>query len=414
MSTFNKVKLQLFFLLGLPALGGLLIFKFGLVGLFIYLFLGVIWCWEVYVFAQYRFCRQEEFVNVLQAAAATQMPMEAMLRAYLEDRPRDGGYHGWVFFLMLFVFPGYFLIHRGRSFDSQLMLVLALLDHGVPLDRALRFVPQVVSRQTALAVTVGQLTGQLPQALRQMPEQRSKSPWLELAPRLIYPLLVLVVLAANVAFLAVFIIPKFEKIFADFKMRVPDVTNSFFGLSGWLTHHSWIVPNLVLFLLLLINVEIFDSRAKWHTPIIGRIYRMHARGQFLQTLGIMMDSGKPLPEILAGINESGLLPKAIAVRSQRLAADISRGEPLAESLTKHGLSTASLGSLIAAAERARNLPWALRELGETLIRRSARLSHRLAMILFPLAIFACASLVGLFAVAMFSPLTALLRGMMGG
>ncbi len=177
MSTLNKVLLQMFFLLGLPALGGFLIFKFGMVGLFIYLFLGVIWCWEVFVFTHYRFCRQEEFVNVLQAAAATPDADGSDVAGLPRGpSPRRAVTMAGFSCCMLFVFPGYFLIHRGRSFDSQVMLVLALLDHGVPLDRALRFVPQVVSRQTALAVTVGQFTGQLPQALRQLPEQRWKSP----------------------------------------------------------------------------------------------------------------------------------------------------------------------------------------------------------------------------------------------
>ncbi len=222
-------------------------------------------------------------------------------------------------------------------------------------------------------------------------------------------------LAANVAFLMVFIIPKFEKIFADFNMRVPEVTEFVLRLER-LAHAPPLdrpQPGAA--------PPVGDQRARFSIrgPNGTRrswamLYRMHARGQFLQTLGLMMESGKPLPEILDNVNDSGLLPKAIAVRTRRLASDIARGEPLAESLAKNGLLTAYSGGLVAAAERARNLPWALRELGETLVRRSARISHRLAMVLFPLAIFACASLVALFAVAMFSPLTALLRGMTGG
>ena len=410
MSSLNRLLLQVFFLVVLPGLGGLLIFKFGLVGLFIYLFVGVLWCWEAYVFTHYRYCRREEFLSVLRTAATTQMPMEAMLRAYLDDRPRD--HRAWVYVALFFVFPGYFLIHRSRSFDSQLLLVLALLDHGVPLSQALRFVPRVVSRQTALAVTVGQCTGQLPQALGQIPTPRS--PWLELAPRLIYPLLVIAVLCANAAFLTVFITPKFEKIFADFHMRLPALSSSLILSGKTISDHAWIIPNLLALLVILINLLIFDSRAKWHAPLLGRVYRMHTRGQFLQTLGLMMDSGKPLPEILGVVNQTGILPRVIEERSRRLALEISHGAPLAETLAKCGLATPSASGLIASAERAGNLPWALRELGAAMMRRAARITYRLAMLLFPLAVFACAGLVALLAVAMFSPLTGLLRGMTGG
>src|SRR5262249_9801728 len=154
--------------------------------------------------------------QLLQTAAATQTPVEKVLRAYLEGRPRETWYQFWVATLMIFVFPGFYGIHRARSFDAQLALVLNLLENGVTLDRALRFVPGVVSRHTALATAVGQFGGQLPQALRHLPDRRAAAPWIDLAPRLLYPLLVLAVLVTNVSFLMVFIVPRFEKIFEDF------------------------------------------------------------------------------------------------------------------------------------------------------------------------------------------------------
>jgi type II secretory pathway component PulF len=412
-NTAKILLLEAWYFIGLPIMGWMLVAAFGQAGAFLYLFLFVIWCWELFAFANYRYCRQEEFVHLLQTAAATQAPVEAALRAYLEDRPREQWYRFWVVCLLFFVFPGYYWIHRRRSFDSRIILVLALLENGVSLAQALRYVPGVVSRQTALAVTVGQFSGRLTQALTHLPDRQSASPWLELAPRLLYPLSILAVLIGNVAFMTIFLIPRYEKMFEDFHLRLPAATDSLIASTRLFLRSPWIVPLVWLLSVILINVLLFSSRARWYCPLLGRLYRMYSRGQFLQTLGVMLETGKPLPEILDNVHESGLLAKAVDIRAERLAADLSEGRPLAESLARHGLATRSLLGLIGAAERAQNLPWALQELGATLVRRSARLSYRISMVVFPLTIFACACLIGFVAVAMFSPLVKIMEGMHG-
>ena len=48
-----------------------------------------LWAWEWYAFLQYRHCRQEEFLFLVQTAAQTQAPLEQVLAAYLADRPRE-------------------------------------------------------------------------------------------------------------------------------------------------------------------------------------------------------------------------------------------------------------------------------------------------------------------------------------
>src|ERR1022692_3259123 len=100
------LELGCFFSLPLLATG--LVMICGHAGLLIFLFLFLLWAWEGFAFTHYRFCRQEEFLHVLQAAANTQAPIESMLATYLEGRPREPVYRG---ILLLFVFPGYQWIH---------------------------------------------------------------------------------------------------------------------------------------------------------------------------------------------------------------------------------------------------------------------------------------------------------------
>ena len=69
------------------------------------------------------------------------------------------------------------------------------------------------------------------QALHRLTERRLAPQWLDLAPRFAYPLLLLFVLVNTVLFLVIFIIPKFEKIFMEFKLKLPVVTETLIAAS---------------------------------------------------------------------------------------------------------------------------------------------------------------------------------------
>jgi len=407
MKTWLKALLiQLWFFIAFPFIGAGLIFAFGVVGVYLNVVLFCLWCWQLFAFNHYRFCRQEEFVYVLKTATATQAPIESVLRAYLHDRPREHLYRA---ILLTFVFPGYYWIHLQRSFDVRLTRLADMLDGGVPIDKALSRVPGVVPNEVALAVAVGQYTGKLDSALKRVSERRDSPQWAEWM-RLLYPLLILAIMASVTMFMMVFIIPKFEKIFLDFKMKLPYATELLIAASRWFTKYSFVPMMFWLALVAAVNGFLVSSRVKWYLPPVSYFYRMNQRGRFLQTLGSMLESGKPVPEILEYVVESGFLPTVLKWRVERLALDLVDGQPMADSLVRHGLMSSSMKALVISAEKARNLPWALQELGESEVRRGARLSNRLSVVLFPLAVFACSILIGSVAYAMFVPLTELIEG----
>jgi type II secretory pathway component PulF len=413
MSLRAVIFLQLWFFLGIPMLGALLTWAFGVLGVFLQNFLFLLWCWELFAFFHYRHCRQEEFLSVLQMAAKAQAPLERVLWAYVLERPHQGLYMHLVSLLTFFVFPGFFWHHWQHRFDARVRRLVDMLEDGVPLERALGRVPGVVSREVGLAIAVGQFTGKLAQSLHHLPDRRLKSQWLDLVPRLAYPFFILCTLVTVISFMMIFIVPKFQKIFSDMNLNLPWLTELLIASSNWFAFSNVLFPLLLLLGLIALNVLLFSSRARWRFPLLGRLYRMYARGQFLQVLGLMLETKKPLPEILDCVLDSELLPKVVAVRAAELAQALDQGEPLAPSLVESGLAPASVQGLIVSAEKAQNLPWALQELGDTLARRSARLSYWLAMSFFPLGIVACACLVALFALGMFLPLVKLMESLHG-
>ncbi|MSU77042.1 MAG: hypothetical protein EXS16_02990 [Gemmataceae bacterium] len=410
MNTWYKlVLLQFWFFIALPICGGVLVGVLGPAGVPIYALLFWLWCWEIIAYLNYRAARQLEFVSLLQAAGANNLPLEAFLQAYLDDRPHKDMYRFWTGVLLFFVFPGYYWIHRQRSFDKRLERLVWMLQSGIPLDLAIAAVPGIVPRETALAVAVGQFTDDLPESLRRLPDRQLTTVWVDLLVRLGYPLFIMIQLVGIVSFLSVFIMPKFEKIFMDFKLRLPFLTELFMSISRFGTRYWWLEAFAMFMVLVAFNLFLFISHVRWHFPFLGGFYRSYLRGEFLILLGQMLESRKPLPEILNRVLHSQLLPAVMQVRVRGLRNDIAQGKSLPESLYRNGLATQSMQALIVSAEKANNLTWALREIGDSQSRHAARTLHRLALIALPIAILLCAVVVGFVAVSMFTPLLSIIE-----
>src|SRR4051812_44672033 len=116
MPALKTLLLQAWFFLGLPLLGAVLVYAFKIPGLFLFLLLAVLWVYEWFAYSHYSFCRQQELLQVFNTAEATQAPVEKLLRAYWEDRPRNVGYRFLSSIVMFFIFPGYYWIHMMQGF----------------------------------------------------------------------------------------------------------------------------------------------------------------------------------------------------------------------------------------------------------------------------------------------------------
>ncbi len=407
-STLYKILFLAAWFLATNLLAALLLVTLPALGVFVILLLCMFWCWQVFAEFHYEHARKQDFLHVLRAAAETQAPIEQVLHAYLSDRPRRGTQHAWLHPLLCGAFPGFYWDHPLDHFDDELQRLVELLERGTTLDRALECVTGLVSRETAMAITVGQFGGSLPQALKRLPDRQRSAQMLDMATRCAYPFMILFLMVLIVGFIMIFIIPKFEKIFQEFHLKLPLTTEFLIAASGWFVEYWYVAAFVGWNGLLLFSLVLFSSETRWYCPLAGRLYRMDARGRFFQVLGLMLESGKPLPEILDRVLASRLFPSVVRTRVDRLVRDLVQGQPLAESLARHQLATESMQGLIASAEKAQNLPWAMQELGATLMRRCAMLTYRIGMVVFPLAVFVCACLVGGIVVAMFMPLTHLI------
>jgi type II secretory pathway component PulF len=386
--------------------------RVGYGGLLVLLVVGTAYGWMLFAFLHYRHCRQEEFVQVLAAAAEAGAPLAPAIRAYLHDRPHGTLREAMVAVLLCFVFPGYYWIwYRNTNYDRKVARVAELLEEGHALPEALESTPGVASREMLLAATLGHDTGRLADSLRSLQNparSRLTTLWLEVVPRLGYPLFLLLFITILLTFWIIFIVPRFERIFRDFDMTFPEVTQQTMVLGHLALNFGWTLVLAVPFLVALLVLLLASPTFRWHFPLIGYVYAEYVRSQILQALAFLLKTGKPAPEALDMLASSDALVGGARDRLEEVCHQVEQGEPLADSLRDGRLLPRAMVPLLRTAERAGNLSWALGELADLLAQRAARRIQRLSLVLFPVPVVGVGLLVGVIVLGIFMPLIAMI------
>jgi general secretion pathway protein F len=400
---------------GLAALFLLVVISVGLYmrGLYpgyVLLFIVVVYYgWVLFAYLHYREGRQDEFLHLLTTAVEAELPLGPALWSYLKDRPRSLQREVWVAMLLFFVFPGYYWIwHRRHSFDAKVATLASYLDMGVSLPAALRAVRGVVSKDTLLAVTIGESTGQLLTALRGVTQNRLATIWLQVIARAIYPVVIVCFTLGVVGFWVNFIETRMERICLDFKLSMPEASDRLVQAWKFVEDNQ---DNLALAFLIIVAVVVLIAASpvlRWYLPFVSRLQRTYTRARVLKMLSLLVAADKPIPEALKLLADSGRFAPIVRWQLRRAYRLAMNGMPLAECLRKRSLLTRRMVPLITASERVQNLPWALSALGDTLAGRTMRTVQRLSLALNPVIVVALGCMVVFVVLGMYMPVVELL------
>jgi type II secretory pathway component PulF len=379
--------LAYFGLLGRVVIGMLLFFVLvGLMGPF-----GLVW-WMIalYVLVEavrnYRATQQYGLLWLLTVSAERSMPLTTAIEAFARER-------------------------RG-SYSRRAKRLAALLSSGVPLPDALDCCPGLLPAQAVPLVRVGYETGTLAAALRQAATHGDfqKPVWAALTGKISYLLLVPMFGAGILVFIMIKIIPSFFKIFKDFGIPLPAMTQLLVEVSNGFVYYWYLcLPFYLLALWLLIHtVARYFGWSQWDPPGIARLMRRLDSARILDTLALVAHQQRPLSEGIAALAQSYPKPD-IRRRLRRAMGDIQAGGDWCESFRRHDLIRRPELAILQAAQRVGNLPWALHEMADSARRRLAYRVQAIVQFLFPPIVICMGMIVMFIVVALFLPLIALIQ-----
>ncbi len=253
------------------------------------------------------------------------------------------------------------------ALQALLQQVLDDVKGGAPLSRALARHGALFGEFHVQMVRAGEAAGQLPATLERLTEQLTRAAALRegVLSALTYPAILLAVALLSLVCMIGFVVPQFEKLFADMGEALPLATRAVLALS----HHArdWGLAWLAALLAAGLGFSAWRrtpaGRLRWQQallrlPLLGPLLHSLHLGLFARTLGTLAGSGVPLlaaldiavdtvtslplRRALGGM----LMPVKSGMRLAQAMADTRQFEALAVNLVRVGEETGRLGPML--------------------------------------------------------------------
>ncbi|MDD0842152.1 type II secretion system F family protein [Pseudomonas sp. Gutcm_11s] len=312
--------------------------------------------------------------------------------------------------------------HRNQYFREVLQEVRADLEGGVSMAVALHAHPKVFGTLFISMISVGENTGQLDQAFRQLSSylelERETRKRIKQATR--YPLFVMAAMGVALVVINLFVIPAFAKVFEQFHAQLPWPTRVLIGTSQFFQDFWWLmllafVGGLYAFFKW---AETDAGALKWDAtklrlPIVGGIFERIALARFTRTFAMMYKAGVPLLQTLS-INSASVGNRHIGQAILGMREGVERGEALTRTASASGLFTPLVLQMMAVGEETGALDDLFVEVADFYEQEVDYDLKQLASAIEPILIVAMGLMVLILALGVFLPMWELASVAKGG
>lgn len=310
---------------------------------------------------------------------------------------------------------------------SVLTGVAEEVEGGNSLSESMAKYPKAFDHLYVKMVNAGEIGGVLDLILQRLAEFMEKSQRLKrkIKGALVYPVVVVAIAVIILTFIMVFIIPKFQDIFADFEVELPGLTLWLMDTSAWMagTKPGMQFPGAILVVLggpaLWIGYKLLrktppgratiDILLLW-TPIFGKLIRKTTIARFTRTLGTLIGAGVPILEavtITAETSGNYVYEKAL----KKVHDSIREGESFAGPLRESKTCDAIVVNMIDVGEETGDMDAMLMKIADNYDEEVDVAVESLVSLLEPLMVVVLGGMVGTIVVAMFLPMVKMIESL---
>jgi type IV pilus assembly protein PilC len=218
------------------------------------------------------------------------------------------------------------------------------LENGETFSSALAKYGTVFGPVMVNQIKVGEHSGTLGETLTAIARHCEDANRLrsEVVKKLAYPVLLVVMGTAVIAFLLTYVIPVFKKTYDDAHITLPFITKVLIAVGGFAQSYGLIILGLIA--VAVVAVKQLRKRPEFaykmdaailDAPVFGHWLRDIAVLQLMETLGSLMDAGYNLAEALGEAGQA-VGNRAIRQSVRDLQNAIRRGEKFSRELERHG------------------------------------------------------------------------------
>ncbi len=193
-------------------------------------------------------------------------------------------------------------------------------------------------------IRAGEAGGALETVLKRLNEflERSQALRETVTSALIYPIILLTVSALSVIILLTFVVPQFQRLFADAGKALPLATQIVIAVGEGFRHYWWAGLIVIGLIVMVVRQQLSqpESRARWdrwvlRLPLFGDLIAKVETARLSRTLGTLLGNGVSLLNALAIVRET-LSNQVLAAALGEVAEHAKTGRGLAEPLQEAG------------------------------------------------------------------------------
>ena len=287
------------------------------------------------------------------------------------------------------------------------------IEAGGSFSAALSKFPQSFNNMIVQQITLAERTGDLGKSLKEIAKQVEEGNDLrkKVIRRLSYPAVLIFAGGAVSTFMLVFVVPQYEKTYAESGAELPGITKVMLTLGHLLTNYGWalpLVPVAMLFGLKAVrrspDLSLAFDRWLLRLPIVGKLLRNVAAYEFISVFGNLLDSGFTVAEALR-VGGEATRNRAVRQRILMIYTAVVAGARLSTEIKKHsGLFPAMVRQLMSVGEKQGDLRFAIGHMRDHLRKEIERTTAAMVGTIEPVATIGLASVIGGIVLAIYLPM----------
>lgn len=235
---------------------------------------------------------------------------------------------------------------ENAHFKQVIAEIAEKIEGGSSFSEALGTYKDLFDASQIGMVESGEATGQLNQTLIQIATQTEKSAQLtkKIKGAMIYPVTVLIILAAAVTAIMTLVMPKIKEVFDSLGSELPAMTTFLINMSDFSVGKSYGLPNVIwIFITAAVVFVTFKqwkktksgrmmwSRITMRLPVFGPLIKKTAVARFCRSISTLTSSGVSILKALS-ITAGSVGNPVYEKRIKMIADDVKRGITMGENM----------------------------------------------------------------------------------
>jgi len=196
---------------------------------------------------------------------------------------------------------------------NSLMDVCDEIESGSTLSEAMSKCPKAFNRLFVNMIRAGEAGGALEIILQRLAEFQERADALKRKVRgaMVYPIVVIMVAVIILTAIMLYIVPSFEKIFREFELDLPLMTQILIFVSNATVKYFWLIPGIPITVWLMVKLlrKFEMGRTGWDgflikLPVFGQLVEKNIMARTTRTLGTLVASGVPILEAMNIVKET--------------------------------------------------------------------------------------------------------------